>query len=214
MEGIRMVVVEDDERLSKAIRLGLSRKEGLILMGVYGSAEAALEAVRWEEVDVLISDLGLPGMGGVELIGEIKRRVPRVVSLAYTLFDDQEIVFAALKAGASGYLLKGCSLLDLEASVRRIHAGECPMSPAIARRLLGYFLASEAVPASEVEPLSIRESTIVKLLAEGMIYKEVGERLGISPHTVHGHIKNIYGKLQVGTRAEAVMRARDLGYLD
>jgi DNA-binding NarL/FixJ family response regulator len=178
---------------------------------VHDSAEEVLEKADWEAVDVMICDLGLPGMGGVELIAVVKRQAPQVVCLAYTLNADKEVVFAALRAGAAGYLLKGCSLLDLEDSVRKVLAGECPISPAIARRLLDHFLGSPVV--AEVEILSSRETEVIRLLSGGLIYKEVADRLSISPHTVHVHIKSIYKKLEASGKNAAINRARELGYL-
>ena len=205
-------MVEDDARLADAVGGVISTRAGMELLGCYGSAEEALRVGPWAEADVLISDISLPGMNGVELIGKVRGIAPHVTVLAYTLHEDQETVFAALRAGAVGYLLKGCSATDLETSIRRIHAGESPMSPSIAKRLLERFLASP--PEQETERLSVREETIVRLLADGLIYKEVADRLGISPHTVHGHIKKIYGKLHVTDRGDALRRARQLGYLD
>lgn len=208
---IRIIMVEDDERLADTVRRLLASKEGLEIVAVFGSAEDALAADSWLGADVLICDLGLPVMGGVELIGKVRELAPELLILAYTLFDDQETVFAALRAGASGYLLKGCSAKELEDSVRRIHAGESPMSPAIAKRLLDRFLATPV--ETEQVLLTAREETIVRLLSEGKIYKEVGDLLGISPHTVHSHIKKIYGKLHVADRAGAIRKAGELGYL-
>lgn len=208
---IRIIMVEDDELLATTVRRLLLSDGELEVIACHGSAEKALEAGGWTEGQVLICDLGLPGMSGVDLISRVRDLAPELVILAYTLFEDQETVFSALRAGASGYLLKGCSATDLKDSVRRIHAGESPMSPAIARRLLDRFLAMPA----DIEPvvLTSREETIVRLLADGKIYKEVGDQLGISPHTVHSHIKKIYGKLHVADRSEAIRRAGELGYL-
>lgn len=208
---IRCMMVEDDARLAGVVGVLLSTGDGFTMAGSYRSAEEALEADRWREADVLICDLGLPGMNGIELISRVREISPDLVILAYTLLEDQETVFSALRAGASGYLLKGCSATDLRNSIRRIHEGESPMSPAIARRLLDRFLSGPET--MEAGLLTAREEMIVRLLAEGRIYKEVGDQLGISPHTVHSHIKKIYGKLHVSDRAEAIRRAGELGYL-
>lgn len=207
----RILIVEDDLRLSSVMKLAFTGKPRFNLAGVHASAEDAMRHTDWSEVDVLISDLGLPGMGGVDLIALTKQAAPHVLCLAYTLNSEKESVFAALRAGAKGYLLKGCSLLDLEASVLKILAGECPISPAIAGRLLDFFLTHPPTP--QAETLSAREVEIIRLIAEGHIYKEVAARLGVSPHTVHTHIKNIYAKLESCGKKEALRRAKELGYL-
>lgn len=213
---ITVIMVDDDERLADSVCRILARDGGFAILGAFADAEQALAANLWVNADVLICDLGLPGMSGVDLIARVKERAPRVVSLAYTLHEEEETVFAALRAGACGYLLKGSPPAELASSVRSVHAGQSPISPPIARRLLDRFLVSS--PQEEKEsnpaPLTLREEAILRLLAEGMIYKEVADRMGISPHTVHGHIKNIYEKLHVHHRAEAVRRAIALGYLD
>lgn len=208
---IRILVVEDDAELAGNVGRVLAKEPDFQLMGIFPSAESALEFAAWGGVDVLLCDLGLPGMQGAELIRKIRARHPALVCLAYSLFSDDRSVFEALRAGAQGYLIKGCSAADLADSLRRVVAGESPMSPAIARKLLESFLKTPAEKASE--PLTTRETAIVRQLADGYIYKEVADRLGISPHTVHSHIKKIYGKLQAATRAEAVRKAGELGYL-
>ena len=211
MGMIRIIVVEDDARFTKVMRMALAREPDFEVTHAFCSAEEALGHSPWPDVDVLICDLGLPGMGGVEYIALAKERAPQLVALAYTLNEDRDMVFAALRAGASGYLLKGCSNLDLGVSIRNILEGECPMSPAIARRLLEYFLAN--APLSETDPLTSRETEIVRMLADGLMYKEVAGRLGISWHTVHSHVKGIYVKLQAAGKKQAILRARSLGYL-
>lgn len=207
----RILIVEDDERHASVMSLAFTGKPDFRLVATHTSAECALEHTDWSEVDVLISDLGLPGMGGVDLIALTRQNAPHVLCLAYTLNSEKKIVFSALRAGAQGYLLKGCSLLDLEQSVRKILAGECPVSPAIAGRLLDFFLSNP--PQENAETLSTREIEIIRMLATGMISKEVADHLNISPHTVHGHLKKIYVKLQAKGRPQALERAKKLGYI-
>lgn len=205
-------MVEDDPLLLENLARLLSKREDFQVVGSYGSAEAALAAGLWLEADVLISDIDLPGISGVDLIARAKEVNPALLPLAYTVFEDRDTVFAALRAGAYGYLVKGSTADEITEAIRAIMQGGAPMSPAIARRLLDEFHLNTA---SEVaDALSPREVSLLRLLAEGLIYKEIGVRLGISPHTVHTHIKNIYGKLHAADRQQALRRARMLGYLD
>lgn len=209
---IRVIVVEDDPRLLENLSRLLDRREDFQVVASFGSAEAALAADPWHNGEVLISDIDLPGISGVELIAKARELNPNLLPLAYTIYEDRDTVFAALKAGAFGYLVKGCSAEMLESSIRELVRGGAPMSPPIARRLLDRFL--EDVAPEPAESLSPREVELLRLVAEGLLYKEIGEQLGISPHTVHTHIKNIYGKLHATDRSHALRRARMLGYLD
>ncbi|MCW1913219.1 response regulator transcription factor [Luteolibacter sp. GHJ8] len=209
---IRIIVVEDDPRLLENLAKLLQRREDFEVAACYSNAEDALAANLWQAGDVLISDIDLPGMSGIELIAKVKEVQPEVLPLAYTIYEDRDTVFAALTAGAFGYLVKGSSPETLETSIRELVRGGAPMSPSIARRLLDRFLQDS--PPQESVALSTREVGLLKLVAQGLIYKEIGEQLGISPHTVHTHIKNIYGKLHATDRAHALRRARMLGYLE
>lgn len=208
---IRILIVEDDAALAENVGRILAKVPDFKMIDTFSSAEAALESAAWADADVLLCDLGLPGMQGAELIREIRARHPGLICLAYSLFSDDKSVFQALRAGAQGYLIKGCSGTELVSSLRSVMDGESPMSPAIARKLLENFMKA---PVEETtNALTTREITIIRQLADGYIYKEVADRLGISTHTVHSHIKKIYGKLQAVSRADAVKKAGDLGYL-
>ena len=211
-ETIRIIVVEDDARMLGYFARLLERREGFLVVGAYASADEALQAAPWSEGDVLISDIDLPGISGVELIAKARAANPDLLPLAYTIYEDRDTVFAALNAGAFGYLLKGCSAEYLETAIRELVRGGAPMSPVIARKLLDRFLQDS--PAEPAEALSPREVELLRSVSEGFLYKEIGERLGISPHTVHTHIKNIYGKLHATNRQHALRRAKMLGYLD
>lgn len=199
-------------RLLESLSRFLERQEGFEVLGRFDSAEAALRSTCWENANVLISDLELPGLSGIDLIRRAKESWPDLLPLAYTLYEDRDTVFAALKAGAFGYLLKGCAATDLVASIQQVVAGESPISPAIARRLLDRFL--EIPLDNESTTLSEREISILRQVSEGLLYKEVADKLAISRHTVHTHIKRIYSKLHAADRAQALRRAKMLGYLD
>lgn len=207
----RIIIVEDDAALAASVEKILVKSGEFEVLGNFPSAEAALEGASWGEAELLLSDLGLPGMQGAEMIREVQGRFPDLVCLAYTLFSDDKSVFEALRAGAQGYVLKGCTGEQLLESLRSLAQGESPMSPAIARKLLESFMKAP-VEATAHDELTRREVEIVRLLSEGYVYKEVADKLGISPHTVHSHIKRIYGKLQATSKAEAVRKAKGLGY--
>ena len=208
---IRIAVVEDDPRLRENVVKLLQRRGDFEVVGSYANAEDALATHSWQAGDVLISDIDLPGMSGIELIARVKQVHPEILPLAFTIYEDRDTVFAALTAGAFGYIVKGCSAEWLETSIRELVRGGAPMSPSIARWLLDRFLQDS--PPQEPAALSTREIGLLRLVAQGLIYKEIGEQLGISPHTVHTHIKNIYGKLHATDRSHALRRARMLGYL-
>lgn len=203
---LSIILVEDDPALAHHLKAALTLLGEMEVLAVFPSGEEALGSDLCGQAQVMLVDLALPGISGVELIRELHARIPDLNLLVFTIKEDQQNVFEALQAGASGYLLKGCPVMDLRAAIRSAAAGESPMSPGIARRLL------EQYRQRQVETLSPREETIVRLLAEGCTYKEVAARLGVSTHTVHSHIKKIYQKLDVSSRSLAVQKARQLGY--
>lgn len=209
---IRIIIIEDDPLLLENLGDLLNRREGFQVIAMHRSAEDALASTLWKEADVLLVDMELPGISGVELILQARKRHPELMPLAYTIHEDRDTVFAALRAGAYGYVLKGCPVIELEHAIRELVRGGAPMSPPIARRLLDQFLQSTRKDSGDL--LSSREISLLRLLSDGLIYKEIGDKLGISPHTVHTHIKNIYGKLHASDRQHALRRARMLGYLD
>ena len=211
-EPIRVVIVEDDRDLRINLSDTLARQTGLEVVGSYGTAEAALAQADWPATTLLLSDLDLPGLSGVELIRQVKQATPGLIAAAYTIYDDRKYVFDALAAGAVGYLIKGSAPAVLVAELRSLAAGGASISPGIAMMLLENLYGS---PTQEVadKPLTPREVEILKLLAEGLLYKEISADHHISIHTVHTHIKRIYQKLQATCRAQAVSNARRHGYL-
>jgi DNA-binding NarL/FixJ family response regulator len=207
---MRLVIVEDDPLLLENLTLLLSGEGGITVAGSYRSAEEALKLFRSAKPEVMLTDIGLPGMSGVELIKKAKETMPALEIMAHTVFEDRENVFAAIKAGASGYLLKGSSPREIIESIHALFKGGAPMSPKIARKII---LELRDDVASDEFLLTSREKEIVKLVEEGLTYKEIGERSNISTHTVHTHIKNIYEKLQAKNRHDAIMKARKKGIL-
>lgn len=207
---MRLVIVEDDPLLLENLTLLLSGEGGITVAGSYRSAEEALKLFRGAKPEVMLTDIGLPGMSGVELIKKAKEAMPGLEIMAHTVFEDRENVFSAIKAGASGYLLKGSSPREIIESIHSLFKGGAPMSPKIARKIIQEL---QDDVASDEFLLTSREKELVKLIEEGLTYKEIGERLGISTHTVHTHIKNIYEKLQAKNRHDAIMKARKKGII-
>lgn len=175
-----------------------------------GSAEEALPAIQKTSPDVMLIDLGLLGMSGVDLIKKVKDKFPEIEKMTHTIFEDKESVFSAIKAGASGYILKGSTPREIIEALNNLHAGGAPMSPKIARKVI-QGLKGETV--NEQYLLSRREREIVREIEKGLSYKEIADRFHISHHTVHSHIKKIYEKLQAKDREGALIMARKKGFL-
>lgn len=207
---MRLLIVEDDPILLESLKLILGGEAGITVAGAFGSAEDALRALRKSSPEVMLTDLGLPGMSGIELIKKAKDDMPSLEIMTHTVFEDRENVFAAIKAGASGYILKGSSPREIVEAIHEIHKGGAPMSPKIARKVIHEF-QDENVEDQYI--LSQRERDIVKCIEQGLTYKEISQRLKISSHTVHTHIKNIYEKLQAKDRGEALVKARKTGII-
>ncbi len=207
---MKLVIVEDDPILLESLKLLLSGESNITVTGAYGSAEDALRSLKKAAPEVMLADLGLPGMSGIELIKRAKEDMPQLEIMAHTVFEDRENVFSAIKAGASGYILKGSSPREIVEAIHEVNKGGAPMSPKIARKVIHEF-QDETVEDQYV--LSTREKNIVKCIEQGLTYKEISLRLGISSHTVHTHIKNIYEKLQAKDRGEALIKARKTGII-
>ncbi|KAF0221780.1 MAG: CheY-like receiver and HTH DNA-binding domain-containing response [Geobacteraceae bacterium] len=209
---MRIVIVEDNRLLRENLSILLAGEPGITVAGAFGSAEDTLAGLGVIEFDIVLVDLDLPGMNGVELIRRIRRFHPDSDIMVHTIFEDRDTVFSALKAGATGYILKGSTPRILVESLESLHNGGAPMSPKIARKVIHEFQSREQ-GSPEDRILSSREKSVVKGLEHGMSYKEIADRLCISPHTVHTHIKNIYEKLQAKDRPSALLTARKRGLI-
>ena len=207
---MHLALVEDNGVTRETLNLLLSGEASIDSVATYGSAEEFLRGMEVSSPEILLVDLDLPGMNGTELIQRVKQLEPALEIMVYTIFEDRETVFAAIKAGASGYILKGSSPRELIESLQSLHQGGAPMSPKIARKIIHEF---QQLPEELDNPLSPRESAIVRCIEQGLSYKEIADRFCISPHTVHTHIKNIYEKLQAKGRRDALNRARRIGII-
>lgn len=205
-DPIRVLLADDHAVVRKGIREFLEQDPLLVIVAEADDGQQAVELYARERPDLAVLDLQMPRMGGLDALRSIRERFPLARILILTAFDDDPYVFAALKAGANGYLLKTASSEELVQAVRAIAEGETALSPAIARKLV-LRATGGSPPGEAVEPLTERELEVLRLAAQGLGNKQIGAALGISDRTVQGHLANIYGKLHVATRTEAVMHA-------
>lgn len=200
-------IPESQAWLSQALEATFS---GIIIACAYNLAEAREQLANGPKIDIALVDLGLPDGSGVDFIAELKYRSPDTLTIVASIYDDDGHVFPALRAGAGGYLLKDQPIHVIVQALQGIADDQPPLSPAIARRMLGFFQPAEVIPAERVQ-LTERESEVLRLIAKGMTQGECARLLGLSPHTVVGYVKEIYRKLNVSSRAEAALIARDMG---
>jgi DNA-binding NarL/FixJ family response regulator len=203
---IRVAIVEDLLEVREGLMALISGADGFQCFAGYRSMEDALEELQPAALDVLLVDLGLPGMSGTEGIRILRERHPGLCILALTIYAEQDEVFNALCAGASGYLLKNTPPERLLESLREALAGGAPMSPEVARRVVDLFREVRP-PARGFTRLTPQETELLRLLVEGHHYKTAADVMGISVNTVSFHLKNVYSKLQVHSKSEAVARA-------
>jgi DNA-binding NarL/FixJ family response regulator len=200
---IQVAIIEDNHEIRQLMQLIVDGSPGFSCHRAWADCESAVEEILALPPDVLLMDIELPGMSGIEGVSHIRQANDQLNILMLTVREDSESIFDSLCAGATGYLLKGTPPAELLAAIREAHTGGAPMSPAIAMRVVKSFHRSRQ------ENLSARELEILQLLSEGENYSTIAEQLFISKNTVKGHIKNIYRKLHVNTRAEAVLKARE-----
>lgn len=205
-----MAVIEDDPTLRLFLQKLISRPDHrLTFAGAWESAEAAAKPLLEIRPDVVVVDLELPHVSGMDLIRHLAPRMPATAFVVLTIHDDPQKVFAALRAGASGYLLKTSKPSEIIAGIRQACAGGAPLSQEIARLLIQSFQAPSKTAPKRMPGLTPRESQILDLLAQGMVPKEVSEKLGISYATVRDYLKAVYAKLHVRSRTEAVIKYLD-----
>lgn len=202
---IKVAIVEDDEGIRTSLTMLARRAPALRLTGDYPDAETALKEIPRRPPDVVLMDINLPGMNGVECVRQLKAGLPAVQFLMLTVYEDSDSLFNSLKAGASGYLLKRTASARLIEAIHDVHAGGSPMTPQLARRVVQFFLK----PADGVSPLSRLtpgERDFLEQLAKGYAYKEIADRMSISIDTVRSYVRTVYEKLHVHSRTEAVVK--------
>ena len=201
-----MAIVEDLDEVRDGLKNFISLSPEFKVLDTFKSAEEAIDDLPKLKPDIVIMDISLPGMNGIECIRQIKDKSPGTQFMMFTVYENDEKVFEALKAGASGYLLKNTGLVQLIESLKELHNGGSPMSANIARKLVTLFRTGQKQTTS-LEILSNRENEILQLLSKGLLYKEIADELTISVSTVRQHIHHIYEKLHVQNRTEAINKA-------
>jgi DNA-binding NarL/FixJ family response regulator len=202
---IRVSLVEDDEEVRENIAGYLSSANGFEFVAAHVSAEEALESLPTEKPDVVLMDIHLEGMDGIDCVRQLKPRLSKAQIVMLTVFEDADVIFKALSAGASGYLLKRMNPAQLLEAIREAHGGGAPMSTSIARKVVQSFQKTQVAPGDESE-LSAREREVLQGLAAGQSYKKIAEQLGVSIHTVRNYIRRIYEKLHVHSRSQALAK--------
>lgn len=202
---IRVIVVDDDREIRELLRGILERSEGLTVVGAFSEGETFLRDHLRLQAHVVVMDINMPGKDGIECVREAKLQRPETQFLMSTVFENPAYTFKALCAGATGYLVKNSEPEEIVAAVREIHAGGSPMSPAIARMVVDS-LQKDVQQRIQDERLTDREKLVLDQLANGLMYKEIAAKAEISTETVRKHVHNIYSKLQVRSRMEAIRK--------
>lgn len=200
-----VAIVEDDAGIRESLAAFLGRAKGVRCVAAYPDAEQALKELKTQVPDVVLMDINLPGMSGIEATRELKRLRPDARILMLTVYEDNKALFDSLKAGACGYLLKRTASEKIVDAIREAREGGMPLTPRMATKVAAYFQGQDKAH-NEVESLSPRERQTLELLAEGFLYKEIAEKMGVSYLTVHQFTKKIYEKLHVHSRTEAVVK--------
>ncbi len=199
-ETIHIAIVEDDNEIRQTLTLIIDGSQGFSCKYAFPDGESAMASIENLPIDVVLMDIDLPGKSGIEVTRYLKQKCPLLDFIMLTVQSDDDSIFESLCVGASGYLLKDTNPADLLIHIKEVYNGGSPMSSQVARRIINSFRIIE-------NPLSDRETEVLKMLSKGMNYKEVASDIFLSPHTVKTHIKNIYSKLHVNSRAEAIYKA-------
>jgi len=201
---IKVSIVEDDSGTRESLIKVLQNAPGLTCLHGYPDGEAALKGIPAAVPDVVLMDIRLPGMSGIECVAKLKEKLPQVDVLMLTTYEETDLIFESLRAGATGYLLKNMPPAELVNAVFQARTGGSPLSMRIARKIVGHFQQIKQAK-SDTETLTKREHEILSLLAKGFLYKEIADQLKISINTVRVHIQKVYEKLHVHSRSQAIM---------
>lgn len=204
---ISVVIVDDKRDIREGLQNLLNMSEGFRCTRTYGDAESAIKGIRMHPPDVVLMDIELPDMSGIECVRILKQKIPDLDIIMLTAYTDDDYIFQALKAGAYGYLTKNIFPSKLLNAIKDVRRGGSPMSSHVARRVVNSFNSIK----SPMPALSKREKEVLRLLCEGQSYRDIARKLFVSTNTVRFHLKNIYKKLQVNSRHEAVVKATRLG---
>ena len=211
-DAIRLLIADDHAAFRAGLHALLDTAGDIVVVGEADTGEAAVAAAAGLQPDVVLMDVNMPGLDGVEATRRIVDAAPHVAVVVLTMHEDDETVFAAVRAGARGYLLKGAQRAELLRAVRAVIAGEAIFGPAVARRLMAWFARPALRPDPTAFPeLTEREREILELVARGRSNADITAELVLSPKTVRNHVSNIFSKLQVRDRSEAIVRAREAG---
>jgi DNA-binding NarL/FixJ family response regulator len=210
-EPIRVLLADDHAAFRSGLRALIDSVPGLTVVGEADSGAEAITSAASLQPDVVLMDLNMAGVDGIAATREIVSTSPHIAVLVVSMYEDDDQVFGALKAGARGYLLKGADRAELVRAIRSVVAGEAIFGQAVARRLAAFFASRPQVERAAFPELTEREREILDLVARGMNNAQITQRLVLSPKTVRNHISNIFSKLQVADRAEAIVRAREAG---
>ena len=202
---ISVSIVDDEKRLCQSIATFLNSSQGFRCVSMYGNAEAALKHLPIDLPDVVLMDINMTGINGIECVKRLKGLIPRAQILMFTIYEDTEQIFKALAAGATGYLLKRREPEELLQALRDARDGGSPMSNSIARKVVASFQKANQTGEKE-NLLTAREQRVLDLLAQGLAYKQIGDEMGISINTIRTHLRHIYEKLHVQSRTEAVAK--------
>jgi DNA-binding NarL/FixJ family response regulator len=208
---IRVLIADDHPLVRQGLQAALAPLPEVEIVAEAATGQAAIREAVLHQPDVVVMDLQMPQLNGIDATRELARAVPSAAVLVLTMFDDDDWVFAAMRAGARGYVLKGAEQHEIARAIMAVAAGEAIFGPAVATRVLAYFATPPATTSAPFPDLTAREREVLDLLAAGRNNRQIAEQLGLSAKTVANHISAIFAKLQVADRTQAILRARDAG---